>query len=172
MYGRPWTTGRKRFPTLHAASSGWCSSTVVWGLSRSAGRRKRSVRHPPSCPVAPPRARTDLARPSLTDAAGSGSRRQYSYRDLLEIFFTIHDPTTRDRQGNDVGTQYRSVIFFHSDAQQGVAQEVMAELAPHLRSPIVTELLPAQQLLALELELELRVWPQMVPRPSLRMQPG
>ncbi|HOX88865.1 MAG TPA: peptide-methionine (S)-S-oxide reductase MsrA [Burkholderiaceae bacterium] len=66
-----------------------------------------------------------------------------SYRDLLEIFFTIHDPTTRDRQGNDVGTQYRSVIFFHSDAQQGVAREVMAELAPHLRSPIVTELLPA-----------------------------
>ena len=50
-----------------------------------------------------------------------------SYREILEVFFSIHDPTTRDRQGNDVGTQYRSVIFHHSDEQQRVAEEVMRE---------------------------------------------
>ena len=65
-----------------------------------------------------------------------------SYRELLQIFFSIHDPTTPNRQGNDVGTQYRSVIYSHSDEQSRVAREVMAELAPQLRSPIVTELAP------------------------------
>src|SRR5215212_5588545 len=50
-----------------------------------------------------------------------------SFRDLLEIFFVIHDPTTLNRQGNDVGTQYRSVIFYHSDEQRRVAEEVLRE---------------------------------------------
>ena len=51
-----------------------------------------------------------------------------SYRDLLRIFFSIHDPTTKDRQGNDLGTQYRSVIFAQNEAQHAEAQSVIAEL--------------------------------------------
>jgi len=51
-----------------------------------------------------------------------------AYEDLLRVFFTIHDPTTKDRQGNDVGPQYRSVIFAHDDAQREAAQRVLAEI--------------------------------------------
>lgn len=67
-----------------------------------------------------------------------------SYRALLEIFFATHDPTTPDRQGNDVGPQYRSVIFYDSKAQQQTAQEVMEELKASgaYERPIVTELAP------------------------------
>ena len=68
-----------------------------------------------------------------------------SYRDILEIFFTIHDPTTLNRQGNDVGTQYRSVIFFTSPEQEATARKVMAEMAGVWDAPIVTQLLPAEQ---------------------------
>ena len=67
-----------------------------------------------------------------------------SYRDLLEIFFTIHDPTTLNRQGNDVGTQYRSVIFHQSPQQEATARQVIAEMAHVWDAPIVTELAPAQ----------------------------
>jgi peptide-methionine (S)-S-oxide reductase len=67
-----------------------------------------------------------------------------SYRDILEIFFTIHDPTTVDRQGNDVGPQYRSVIFFTSPEQEAIARKVMAEMAGVWDAPIVTQLQPAQ----------------------------
>lgn len=63
-----------------------------------------------------------------------------SYRDILEIFFTIHDPTTLNRQGNDVGTQYRSVIYTHSAEQMAIAREVIAALAQVWDAPIVTEL--------------------------------
>lgn len=66
-----------------------------------------------------------------------------SYRDILEVFFTIHDPTTLNRQGNDVGTQYRSVIYTHDDAQLAMAKQVMAEMAHVWDAPIVTELEPA-----------------------------
>jgi peptide-methionine (S)-S-oxide reductase len=66
-----------------------------------------------------------------------------SYREVLEIFFTIHDPTTLNRQGNDVGTQYRSAIFVHSAEQRSVAQEVIREAQSHYRQPIVTELVEA-----------------------------
>jgi len=66
------------------------------------------------------------------------------YRDLLEIFFTIHDPTTLNRQGNDVGTQYRSVIYHQSPQQEATARQVMAEMAHVWDAPIVTELAPAQ----------------------------
>jgi len=65
-------------------------------------------------------------------------------RELLEIFFVIHDPTSLNRQGNDIGTQYRSGIYVESDAQAAVAREVLAELAASgvHRRPIVTELQP------------------------------
>ena len=68
-----------------------------------------------------------------------------SFRDLLSVFFTIHDPTTRDRQGNDVGTQYRSVIFCQTPEQRATAESVRAELsAANLwQDPIVTEIADA-----------------------------
>ncbi|MEO6921330.1 MAG: peptide-methionine (S)-S-oxide reductase MsrA [Collimonas sp.] len=65
---------------------------------------------------------------------------QISYRELLEIFFTIHDPTTLNRQGNDVGTQYRSAIYYQSPQQKKVAEQVIAEMANVWNAPIVTEL--------------------------------
>ncbi|SFU98045.1 peptide-methionine (S)-S-oxide reductase MsrA [Pseudoduganella namucuonensis] len=67
-----------------------------------------------------------------------------TYRDILEIFFTIHDPTTLNRQGNDVGTQYRSVIYHQSPEQEATARQVIAEMAVVWDAPIVTELSPAQ----------------------------
>lgn len=69
---------------------------------------------------------------------------EISLHDLLMIFFTLHDPTTLNRQGNDVGEQYRSVIFYHSDAQKAVAQQVMQEIADQgiWNDPLVTALEP------------------------------
>ena len=69
---------------------------------------------------------------------------QISVREILEIFFTIHDPTTLNRQGNDVGTPYRSGIYFSQPEHEAVAREVIAELQsdPACTRPIVTELLP------------------------------
>jgi peptide-methionine (S)-S-oxide reductase len=68
-----------------------------------------------------------------------------SYRELLEVFFAIHDPTTLDRQGHDVGTQYRSAIFYHSPDQKGVAEDVIAAFTKEkvFDDPIVTEVVPA-----------------------------
>jgi peptide-methionine (S)-S-oxide reductase len=66
-----------------------------------------------------------------------------SYEDILEIFFTIHDPTTLNRQGADTGTQYRSVIYFHDEQQKQIAQKVMQRAAAVWDDPIVTELSPA-----------------------------
>lgn len=67
------------------------------------------------------------------------------YRTILAAFFAIHDPTTRDRQGNDVGTQYRSVIFTHSAEQERIARDLIAELSAEQvwPDPIVTDVLPA-----------------------------
>ena len=67
------------------------------------------------------------------------------YRKLLEFFFQIHDPTTRNRQGNDIGTSYRSAIFYLDEAQQQTAVELIKELnaAGIYKNPIVTEVVPA-----------------------------
>lgn len=67
-----------------------------------------------------------------------------SYRDLLQVFFAIHDPTTLNRQGADVGTQYRSAVFVHGPEQESVARDVIAEIdrAGVWDSPIVTEVAP------------------------------
>ena len=67
---------------------------------------------------------------------------EISYHDLLEVFFTIHDPTTLNRQGNDVGTQYRSVIFTRSPEQEATARQVIAEMANVWDAPIVTQVQP------------------------------
>jgi peptide-methionine (S)-S-oxide reductase len=67
---------------------------------------------------------------------------QIGLREVLEIFFTIHDPTTLNRQGNDVGTQYRSGIYFHTPAQEAVAREVIAEANAAHGGRVVTELEP------------------------------
>jgi peptide-methionine (S)-S-oxide reductase len=68
-----------------------------------------------------------------------------SYREILEVFFAIHDPTTRNRQGNDAGTQYRSAIFYHDESQRAAAEELIRELNAEgiWASPIVTEVQPA-----------------------------
>jgi peptide-methionine (S)-S-oxide reductase len=65
-----------------------------------------------------------------------------SLREVLEIFFTIHDPTTLNRQGNDVGTQYRSGIYYRDAEQERVAREVLAEVNAFHKGRVVTELLP------------------------------
>ena len=65
-----------------------------------------------------------------------------SYHDLLVIFMTTHDPTTLNRQGADVGTQYRSVIYYHNDLQKQIADEVLAELTDSFEHPLVTEISP------------------------------
>ena len=68
-----------------------------------------------------------------------------SFRDILEVFFSIHDSTTKDRQGNDVGPQYRSVIFYHTEQQRAAAEELIRELDSSVTfgRPIVTEVRPA-----------------------------
>jgi peptide-methionine (S)-S-oxide reductase len=67
-----------------------------------------------------------------------------SFKEILELFFSIHDPTTLNRQGADVGTQYRSAIFYHSEEQRAIAQQMIEELdaADLWDAPIVTELMP------------------------------
>jgi peptide-methionine (S)-S-oxide reductase len=69
---------------------------------------------------------------------------QISFKEILEVFFTIHDPTTRNHQGPDAGTQYRSAIFYHSVEQKKTAEQVIHELnaAGIWDNPIVTEVVP------------------------------
>lgn len=69
---------------------------------------------------------------------------EVSFKELLQVFFTVHDPTTLDRQGPDVGTQYRSAVFYHSPEQKAVASQVIAELdkARIWGGPVVTEVAP------------------------------
>jgi peptide-methionine (S)-S-oxide reductase len=75
-----------------------------------------------------------------------------SFKEILEVFFVIHDPTTLNRQGNDVGTQYRSAIFYHSAEQKSAAEQVIADLssARMYDAPIVTEVVAASQFYAAE----------------------
>ena len=67
-----------------------------------------------------------------------------SYEDLLEVFFAVHDPTTRDRQGPDVGSQYRSAVFYHDDGQRELAEAYAESLAEAYDDPIVTEIEPLE----------------------------
>jgi len=73
--------------------------------------------------------------------------RQVSFRELLQVFFTIHDPTTLNRQGADVGTQYRSAVFYHTPEQKEAAEQVIRELteAGVWGAPIVTEVAPLEK---------------------------
>lgn len=66
--------------------------------------------------------------------------KKISYKDLLTVFMTSHDPTTLNRQGGDIGTQYRSVIFYHNDTQREIAETVLKEMASYYDDPIVTEI--------------------------------
>ena len=68
-----------------------------------------------------------------------------SFDNLLEVFFAIHDPTTLNRQGADTGTQYRSAIFYHNDAQKLAAEKSKAEAQKEFSKPIVTEIVPLQK---------------------------
>ena len=70
---------------------------------------------------------------------------QVSYRDLLELFFQVHDPTTKNRQGNDIGTSYRSAIFFTTDEQRQIAEDTIADVEASGLWPgrVVTEVTPA-----------------------------
>jgi peptide-methionine (S)-S-oxide reductase len=78
--------------------------------------------------------------------------RAVSFREILEVFFTIHDPTTLNRQGADVGTQYRSAIFYHSPAQRETAEQVIADLTAEQLwpDPVVTEIVPLTEFYAAE----------------------
>lgn len=65
-----------------------------------------------------------------------------SFKEILEIFFAMHDPTTPNRQGADVGTQYRSIIFYHSDEQKKIAEQAISETQANTKNRIVTQLVP------------------------------
>jgi len=65
-----------------------------------------------------------------------------SYDEILDFFFRLHDPTTANRQGNDIGTQYRSAIFYHDDAQRDAAKKAIERAQPKWPRPIVTEVVP------------------------------
>ena len=99
-----------------------------------------------------------LSDPTYADVCGGGTGhaevvqirfdpRQTSFGEILDVFFVIHDPTTRNRQGNDVGTQYRSVIFHHSPEQKALAEDTIRKFgdAGLWRDPIVTEVVPANR---------------------------
>lgn len=72
---------------------------------------------------------------------------ELNYADLLRVFFTVHDPTTLNRQGNDIGTSYRSAVFYHSEEQKRTAEEIIKEIgdARIYDDPIVTEVAPFEK---------------------------
>jgi peptide-methionine (S)-S-oxide reductase len=73
--------------------------------------------------------------------------KEVSFRDILHVFFAVHDPTTPDRQGNDIGSQYRSAIFYHTDEQKRIAEETIKEVESEAvyDDPIVTEVKPLEK---------------------------
>jgi peptide-methionine (S)-S-oxide reductase len=77
---------------------------------------------------------------------------EISFKEILQVFFSVHDPTTLNRQGHDIGTQYRSAIFYHSDEQRQVAEETIAEVNAEgiWDAPIVTEVTPFDKLYVAE----------------------
>ncbi len=122
----------------------WCLEAVYLGL-RGVGR------------VVSGYAGGHLANPSYEQVCGKRTGHaevvqigfdpaEISYEDLLRVFFTIHDPTTKDRQGHDVGPQYRSIILTHDDQQRVAAEAVIAEIAKAgiWPGPIVTEVKPLE----------------------------
>lgn len=122
----------------------WCSETVfselegvVWVVPGYSGGSKPNPTYEDVC----------------TDRTGHAEVVQItyrpaviSYRELLEVFFSTHNPTTLNRQGTDVGTQYRSVIFFHDGAQEATARDVVREFTAEkvFPRPIVTQILPLE----------------------------
>lgn len=76
---------------------------------------------------------------------------ELSYAELLDVFFTTHDPTTKDQQGSDIGPQYRSIILTHSDEQAAVARAAITSAESHWDDPIVTELVPLDRFWPAEL---------------------
>jgi peptide-methionine (S)-S-oxide reductase len=72
------------------------------------------------------------------------------YEQLLDVFWSLHDPTTRDRQGPDFGSQYRSAVFFHNAEQQAAAQASLQRAQPRFKRPIVTQIVPAATFWAAE----------------------
>ena len=134
--------------TEHATLAGgcfWCLEAVYLELkgvqgvqSGYAGGRRPSPTYEQVCSGATGHA--EVVRVAYDPAI-------VSYKELLDVFFTIHDPTTLNRQGGDKGTQYRSVVFYESPEQQRIAQETIAEFtaAKVWDDPIVTEVAPLEK---------------------------
>ncbi len=123
----------------------WCLEAIFLGLRGVAGVKSGY-------------AGGQVANPTYAQVCGHGTGHaevvqidfdpaEISYEDLLRVFFTIHDPTTKDRQGNDVGPQYRSIILAHDAAQEQAARAIIAEVAAAQiwPAPIVTEVVRFEQ---------------------------
>lgn len=118
----------------------WCTEAVFDSLrgiiSATPGYSGGSVKNPTYEQVSA----GDTAHAEVTKVEFDPN--EITYRDLLTIFFATHDPTTLNRQGNDIGTQYRSVIFYMNDEQKWQAETYIKEVAPSFTDPIVTSLQP------------------------------
>lgn len=136
-------TEQKKEIATFAAGCFWCTEAVfqrVNGVDKVvSGFTGGNIKNPPYREVVT--GRTGHAEAIQMEFDPS----EISYRDLLYIFFTTHDPTTLNRQQNDVGTQYRSAVFYHSPEQKETAEKVIEELEKDktFSDPIVTEIKPA-----------------------------
>ena len=126
----------------------WCLEAVYDQAQGVEQRRSRLRRRRGGEPDLPAGLRRDTGHAEVVQV--TFDPQVISFAELLEIFFTIHDPTTLNRQGADVGTQYRSAIFYHSPEQKATAEQVIAEIWTRLGiwdGPIVTEVAPLHGLL-------------------------